>query len=151
MEIHYSHTMYLNIDEDASHQPRPKQKFQLIFAGSLFLLVALILNIGNDSFDQRSLLASATFSHIAGELRSSEAPVPEAPELVLVGGTGIQAAVPPLTVTPQVLGAVIGQVDSDIAPELLNYLVEEGDTIASVAERFGKQGTTGKRGCGYRG
>ena len=81
-------------------------------------------------------MASANTPFSTEELRANNAPAPEIPELILVGGTGIQATVPPLTVTPQILGAVIGQIVVDVRPEVTQYIVEKEDTIASIAERF---------------
>ncbi|MDP2736101.1 MAG: peptidoglycan DD-metalloendopeptidase family protein [bacterium] len=55
---------------------------------------------------------------------------------MFVSKNSLRAATPPLTVTPQVLGAIVGQLDADIRPEVSRYIVEEGDTPASVAEQF---------------
>ena len=132
----YLYTMYLSTEDLASAKPGPIRKFRLILLGSLFLITSLILQAGNDSFDQRSLLSSANSPFSTQELRSTNAPAPEAPELILIGGMGIQAIVPPLTVTPQVLGAVIGLIQSDSRPEVLQYVVEKDDTLDSVAEKF---------------
>lgn len=73
----------------------------------------------------------------AFELFSQNAPAPETPELMFVAKDSLQAATPPLTVTPQVLGAIVGQLEADIRPEISRYIVEERDTTASVAEHFG--------------
>lgn len=62
---------------------------------------------------------------------------PEAPELVFVQNNSLKAFVPPLTITPQVLGAIVGQVEADIRPEITRYIVEEGDTVLSIAQDFG--------------
>ena len=71
------------------------------------------------------------------ELSSAQAPAPETPELMFVAQNTLWAATPPLTVTPQVLGAIVGQLEADIRPEVSRYIVEDGDTPTSVAEQFG--------------
>ena len=71
------------------------------------------------------------------ELSSERAPAPETPELMFVAHNTLLAATPPLTVTPQILGAIVGQLEADIRPEVTRYIVQKGDTPASVAEQFG--------------
>jgi len=73
----------------------------------------------------------------AFELSSERAPAPETPELMFVTYNTLRAATPPLTITPQVLGAIIGQLEADILPEVARYIVQKGDTPTSVAEQFG--------------
>ncbi|MDZ4231754.1 MAG: peptidoglycan DD-metalloendopeptidase family protein [Candidatus Pacearchaeota archaeon] len=73
----------------------------------------------------------------APELVSRRTSFPEIPELVVFQGSSLSAPTPPMTVTPQVLGAIIGSMDSDIRAEVTKYIVEQGDTPTSLAERFG--------------
>jgi murein DD-endopeptidase MepM/ murein hydrolase activator NlpD len=49
------------------------------------------------------------------------------------------AVTPPMTVTAKVLGAIIGDapLDARSSREIVHYVIEEGDTIESLAERFG--------------
>ncbi len=72
-----------------------------------------------------------------GQVSASQAPLPEDPQLVLVGNNALSAFSPPVAVTPQVLGAILGQPEEDRGPEITKYVVEEGDTPSSVAEKFG--------------
>jgi len=71
------------------------------------------------------------------DLSSQRAPAPETPELMFVAHNTLRAATPPLTITPQVLGAIIGQLEADIRPEVARYVAVKGDTTLSVAEQFG--------------
>ena len=71
------------------------------------------------------------------ELSSERAPVPGTPELMFVNYDTLRAATPPLTITPQILGAIVGQLEADLRPEITRYIVQKGDTVASVAEQFG--------------
>lgn len=76
---------------------------------------------------------------LSSQVRSDQAHAPEAPELVLLSKTSIIATAPSMTVTPRVLGALIGE--STLVGrnnrEILHYIVEEGDTIKALAEDFG--------------
>ncbi|MBI4138148.1 MAG: M23 family metallopeptidase [Candidatus Wildermuthbacteria bacterium] len=105
-----------------------------IAVGAAFLLLAV-------SF--RTEPAAQTLSLADGlegfprEIALHRIVAPEAPELVFIQANSLRASTPPLSVTPQVLGAIIGEVDIDIRPEVTRYIVEEGDTMASIAREFG--------------
>lgn len=90
-----------------------------------------------DGLNPNNFLASPVSLQDAGELSSKRVAAPETPELMLVSKTSLLAATPPLAVTPKVLGAIVGQLDADLKPEVTRYLVEEGDTLVSLAEKFG--------------
>ncbi len=63
---------------------------------------------------------------------------PESPDLNLIQKNSLMASIPPVVVTPQVLGAWGGDQDYEIARrEIVEYIVEEDDTLEEVAERFG--------------
>lgn len=106
--------------------------FLLLFAGFR----------GVDGLNPNNFLASPVSLQNAGELSSKRIAAPETPELLLVGRMSILAATPPLSVTPRVLGAIVGQLDADLKPEVSRYLVEQGETIASIAEKFGVSSET---------
>ena len=109
--------------------------------GAIFLLLMLGFHTpGQLSFN--NFLVSPVSLQNTAELSSKRVAAPETPELMIVGKTGILAATPPLAVTPRVLGAIVGQLDADLKPEVARYLVEQGDTIASLAERFGVSSET---------
>jgi murein DD-endopeptidase MepM/ murein hydrolase activator NlpD len=104
--------------------------------GAIFLFLMLGFKT-TEGLNPNNFLTSPVFLQGAGELNSKMVAVPETPELMLVARTGILAATPPLAVTPRVLGAIVGQLDTDLKPEVTRYLVEEGDTLTSLAEKFG--------------
>ena len=83
---------------------------------------------------------SSTFLAVDGSLRGEITSQPnlvvESPELVFVEKTGIRASTPPITVTPKVLGVILGEADSDARPDILRYSVEQGDTPLLVAQKF---------------
>ncbi len=63
----------------------------------------------------------------------------ESPELCLMQENSLIATAPPMTVTPQVLGVLIDGADfrmEDLKKEVSEYIVEQGDTISSIASRF---------------
>ena len=105
-----------------------------------FVATFLLLMVGlktSDSKNPNNFLVSSVSVQNTGELSSKRVAAPETPELMFIGTTGIIAATPPLAVTPKVLGAIVGQLDADLKPEVSRYLVGEGDTIISLAEKFG--------------
>ena len=69
-----------------------------------------------------------------GELLAAET------ELVLFGFTGVKANTPPGSASPQVLGAIVGGTGEGVnnggETEISLYIVEDGDTVSSVAEKF---------------
>lgn len=99
-----------------------------------FLLLAFSFRTTDQGVSDSGLIVQASS---VSELSSERALAPETPELMFVSKNSLRAATPPLTVTPQVLGAIVGQLAADIRPEVARYIVEEGDTPASVAEQFG--------------
>ncbi len=66
----------------------------------------------------------------------------ESPELILVNNNNIYPATPPVTVEPQVLGSIIGETNqgesspSHIKKGIKEYVIKEGDTLSSIAEKF---------------
>lgn len=62
----------------------------------------------------------------------------ESPEMVLIGKNSVLAIASPETVNPQVL-AFSGEAEEDPADkkEIVEYEVEQGDTISSIADNFG--------------
>jgi murein DD-endopeptidase MepM/ murein hydrolase activator NlpD len=115
--------------------------FLYVAFGAIFLLLMLGFHTPG-LVNPNNFLASPVFLQNVGELSAKRVSVPETPELMIVGKTGILAATPPLAVTPKVLGAIIGQLDADLKPEVSRYLVEQGDTAGSIAEKFGVSSET---------
>jgi lysostaphin len=65
---------------------------------------------------------------------------PESPSYLLVGDACVRAAAPPIAVTPQVLGAIVGEAqdynNAGSPKSIVEYEVEQNDTVASLAEKF---------------
>jgi len=98
----------------------------------------LLLTLSFRTIDETTGLGLQTQAFVGTlEFSSERTLAPETPELMFVAHNTLRAATPPLTVTPQVLGAIVGQLEADIRPEISRYIVQKGDTIASVAKQFG--------------
>ncbi|MFA6376824.1 MAG: M23 family metallopeptidase [Candidatus Paceibacterota bacterium] len=73
--------------------------------------------------------------------QSDEQVKPESPNYLMVGDACVKAAVPPIAVTPKVMGAIIGdaqdyEMDAKSPRTIVEYQVEEKDTVASLAAKF---------------
>jgi len=61
----------------------------------------------------------------------------ESPEFLLVGNNSLQAASPPTTFSPQVLGALVGGFElEDTKKIIVEYIVDSGDSLWSIAAEF---------------
>jgi murein DD-endopeptidase MepM/ murein hydrolase activator NlpD len=61
----------------------------------------------------------------------------ESPDLVLIQENSLKASLPPTTLSPQVLGALVGidSLPSD-RKSIVEYVVESGDTLSSISQQF---------------
>jgi len=74
--------------------------------------------------------------------RADDQAKPESPGYLMVGGACVKAAVPPAAITPKILSAIVGDSqgyidESDNAKTIIEYEVEESDTLADLADKFG--------------
>lgn len=61
----------------------------------------------------------------------------ESPELLTIGNCSLKSATPPVTFSPQALGALIkGYETEDTKKIITEYLIEPGDNLWSIAEKF---------------
>ena len=69
----------------------------------------------------------------------------ESPDFLLVDDSCVRASTPPITVSTKVLGSLVGGDEyyqenlkmEDDQRAIMEYVVEQGDTVAGVAEKFG--------------
>ncbi|MCH7605142.1 peptidoglycan DD-metalloendopeptidase family protein [Patescibacteria group bacterium] len=125
--------------EDTSSRKKGKAPFLLVALGAVFLLVGVgLLGILSGRPEQTFLANTAVpFENSFNQIAAHGTPiVPETPELVLLGGIGVKAAIPPVTVTPQVLGAIVGGLETGFKPEISRYVIEIENTPSLVAEKF---------------
>jgi len=64
--------------------------------------------------------------------------VRESPKMIITQENSLIGVSPPEAVTPQVLGSVLGgiEIDSEAGNNIVEYIVESGDTLSSVASKF---------------
>lgn len=63
---------------------------------------------------------------------------PESPDFLLVQGSGLRGISSPSDLTPKVLGALVGyETEVEASNEITEYIVEEGDNLSSIADKFG--------------
>jgi len=61
----------------------------------------------------------------------------ESPDYYLVQKSSLMSLSPPITVTSQVLGSVIGGLEEpEVNKEIIEYVVESGDNLLSIADKF---------------
>lgn len=126
-----AYSVYCDMKPDQGDISRKKvHPFLIIPLLGIFLLV---LAFGQGD----SLVGSLAPSQLLGQVSASQAPLPEDPALVFVGSNALSAFSPPISVTPQVLGVILGQPEEDKGPDIKQYVVEDGDTSSSIAETFG--------------
>lgn len=62
---------------------------------------------------------------------------PELPEFLLVQENSFKSIFPPFTITPQILGALVeGYSSKDAQKIIVEYIVESGDSLWSIAAKF---------------
>lgn len=62
---------------------------------------------------------------------------PESPEFSLIQENSIFGFAPPIIVTPQILGMIMGEMGTDVKSDVTEYEVKAGDNLTSIAESFG--------------
>ncbi len=102
----------------------------------LFSIISLVNPVasfvGNDN-----LLTAYPSSQSEDSFITPGTKVKESPDLSLVQQNSLASVSPPIMVTPQVLGALIDASDYDWAQkEIQEYVVENGDTLSSIALKF---------------
>ncbi len=110
----------------------------------LFCLISLSSGLFIKSLSNKGDFPLANLSKIFEETENKDSFVdstkilsPESPEFILVGDNSLKSASPPTTFSPQVLGALIeGYELEDTKKVITEYIVEEGDSLWSIAEKF---------------
>ncbi|PIV45329.1 MAG: hypothetical protein COS25_00255 [Candidatus Nealsonbacteria bacterium CG02_land_8_20_14_3_00_37_10] len=117
-----------------------------IIAVFLFIFVSVGSSLIVKSFAGRSDFYLANISKIIGFGESEKdnlfiSPtkrfLPESPEFILVENTSLKASSPPTTFSSQVLGALVaGYEPEDAKMVITEYIIEEGDSLWSLADEF---------------
>jgi LysM repeat protein len=68
----------------------------------------------------------------------------ESPEMAFLQGNSLKGIIPPVVITPQVLGSLMGSVEYEesVKKTITEYIVEPGDSVSSVAAKFGVSANT---------
>src|SRR4030042_6578589 len=121
----------------------------LLCLGTISSILFLFVCLGC-GFISNSPSNSGDFS-MASTLNSSGEPVkeeafaglikkswPDSPEFLLLADNSLKAAIPPSSFSSQILGALVGGYDfTDVKNIITEYVVESGDSISSIAGKFG--------------
>ncbi len=71
-------------------------------------------------------------------IESTEKIWQESPEFILVGRSSLKAVTPPTTLSLQALGALVGGYTvEDTKKVIVEYVIEQGDSLYSITDKFG--------------
>lgn len=108
----------------------------------LFISVSLGAGLILKSLDKKGDITLSYLQNKGSEekslfIESANKAFQEAPEMIFVENSSIKPVSPPSTFSPQVLGALVSGYEPEDAKKVITeYIVEEGDTLSSVAEKF---------------
>ncbi|MDP2641339.1 MAG: peptidoglycan DD-metalloendopeptidase family protein [Candidatus Yanofskybacteria bacterium] len=122
------------ISSSTTKQRKPRALFLVMALAAVFLF-AQMMDTSSSGKLQAGVLTSLPSQKTAGEVWATRALTASDVELILVSQDSIRPATPPSTVSSQVLGS-LGIFSVAPRPEMQRYVVQEGDTPSSVAERF---------------
>jgi len=108
-----------------------------IFTSAIILLGLISLNLlGNDSpiMTMENFELKNSYDLFLGPSNKFSL---ESPDFLLIQKNSLKASLPPTTLSPQILGALVG---SGSFPEtrkgIIEYVVESGDTLWAISQRF---------------
>ena len=115
-----------------------KEILKPLFGVFILLLFVYIFSSGNSDKDLTLDLFPASITNSQNVFASlSQTPQPELPEFILEQKNILRASSPLFTVTPKVLGALFEGYDfEDVKKTIVEYIVEEGDSLWSIAAKF---------------
>ncbi len=111
----------------------------------LFCLISLGSGLFIKSLSNKGDFSLAALSGIFKEQENKDLFVgsaksfsPESTEFLLVGNSSLKSVSPPNTFSPQVLGALVGGYEiEDTKKVITEYIVEEGNSLSLIADKFG--------------
>ncbi len=108
-----------------------------IFTSAIILLGLISLSLlGNDSpiITMENFEVKSQYDLFLGPSNKFSL---ESPDFLLIQKNSLKASLPPTTLSPQILGALVGSVDlSEIRQGIIEYVVESGDNLWTIAQRF---------------
>ena len=110
----------------------------LFYLGIISVILFGTITFSNPSFvSNNSLLMFIQGSQAGDSFAVPGIKIQESPDLSLIQKNSLAAISPPIMVTPQVLGALITAADYEwTQKEVVEYLVQPGDNLWSIAEKF---------------
>jgi len=100
--------------------------------GSMFNLEPILMAEKENGFSRQNLFAEPIKNFVR-----------ESPKMSFIQGNSLLGITPPASVTPQVLGSILGGVEIDeralgVESEngIIEYIVEPGDTLSSIATKY---------------
>jgi len=106
----------------------------LILITSLFILISKKNSLSISGQKKNSLENNCSLSVFADPTQKSR---PESPEFLFIQKTGLRATLPPVTISPQVLGALVeGFEPEDVQKVIVEYIVELEENLWSIAQKF---------------
>lgn len=110
--------------------------FLVLISGSGILFKSLA-NQGDFSFLNNLPKVLAEKSSLSSFIDPSKKLQTESPDFLLVQKNSLVEISPPTIVTPQILGALTGESEpEDVQKIIVEYIVESGDSLWSLAEKF---------------
>jgi len=140
-----------NSKDTPTKQQKGRKPLFYVALAAAFLLAGIGFSIqafgGSPSFENGAMLPIHSFwqnGTLSAQVRSDQGGATESPAFVLIGNNSLVGIVPAMSVTPKVLGAILGETALESSPgkEIIHYEIEEGDTADSIAERFGISANT---------
>jgi len=110
----------------------------LFYLGIISVILFGTITFSNPSFvSNNSLLTFIQGSQAGDPFAVPGIKIQESPDLSLVQKNSLAAISPPIMVTPQVLGALVTAADYEwTQKEVVEYVVQSGDNLWSIAEKF---------------
>jgi LysM repeat protein len=116
-----------------------------VVSAVLFCLISLSSGLFIKSLSNKGDFSLAALSGTGEEQENKDLFVgsaksfsPESTEFLLVGDSSLKSVSPPNTFSPQALGALVGGYEpEDTKKVITEYIVEEGDSLSLIAEKFG--------------
>lgn len=122
---------------------KPLDELKKIFKSLFVALILIILVVVSASRAEKentllpNLDLSANISSQSIFADPNQKARPELPELVFIQDNSFRAVSPPFMITPQVLGALVeGYTFEDAEKLIVEYIVESGDSLWSIAAKF---------------
>lgn len=120
-----------------------KSPFTCFWLGSVLLFILIALIAGSKLEDNKNYKQLAICENLDQPAAQSLFLKPgqsfvESPGLLMVQGCSLKSSATPGVFSPQILGSLIGDfTEEDNRNAIVEYIVEEGDTIASLSKKFG--------------